>query len=216
MVLAGVGRLDQADEIARAERDRRVDLEEERLDERERRVVLGEQSVAEPVGGQLPGPEVLAEDRRRQVEAVSRFQEPAPGLEPHLLARVARQQEVGGELADVEIVVVGQPDQLVDGQVPGVGPGVLGGVGPGGVGGGVEQPEHGLVQAERAEGGLLEAWDVVEDPDREVVDRDARGADQAGDPARLDLAERGAEVGLQRLGGEAPDVVAPGPFEQAE
>jgi len=51
------------------------------------------------------------------------------------------------------------------------------------------------VQTERAEGALLELRDVVT-PRRELVDRFTAHTDQPGHPARLDLAERGAEVGL--------------------
>ena len=130
------------------------------------------------------------------VVAVVRLQELAPRLQADLLSRVARLQQVGGQPADGSVVVVGQENQLVDGQVAGVGPAVLGGIGAGVVGGGIEEAEHGLVQAERSEGGLLELRHVVQDPDHERVDRLALDADQPGHPGRLDLAERAAEVGL--------------------
>src|SRR5262249_19069591 len=105
MSLAGVGRLDQPDEVGRAERRRGMGLEEDRLDEPEGRVVLGEQPVAEPVGGQFAGPEVLAEGAGGEFVPVPRLQEPAPRLEPDLLARVARLEEVGGKPSDGDLVV---------------------------------------------------------------------------------------------------------------
>ena len=145
-----------------------------------------------------------------------RLQQPAPRLQADLLARVARLEQVGGQPADGEIVVVGQADQLVHRQVAGVGAGVLGGVGAGRVRGRVEQAEHRLVQAERPEGALLELRHVGQHPDDELVHRPAAHAHQPGHPARLDLAERGAEVGLEAVGGELADPIAPGPLQQAE
>ena len=147
----------------------------------------------------------------------SGLQEPAPGLQPDLLARVARPEQVGGQPADGGVVVVGQADQLVDGQVAGVGAGVLGGVGAGRrprasrTAGAPPRAGRASRKAACSNRGTLSRIQTTNSSTGSAAD-----ADQSGHPGRLDLAERGAEVGLQRLGGELPDPVAAGPLQQAE
>ena len=103
-MLLGVGGLDEPDEVARAQGIGGMGLEQEFLDEREGIRVAGEEAVAEPFGRQLAGAEMLVEHPRGQLQPVPRLEQSAPCLQADLLARIACQQQVGGQTTDGGIV----------------------------------------------------------------------------------------------------------------
>ena len=212
-VVAGV---DQVLEVAGAQGLDRMDLRQIFRGKLERASGRRKETVAEPGGRQFLGAEMLLQDAGREFVAVLRFEQLAPGVETDVLARVTLLEQSDDQFLDGVVIVVGESNQFADRQVAGMGAGILGSVSAGLVGGRIEKPQHRFVQAKRAKGRLLEARHIGQDPDDETMHDLARHLDESGNPHGLDLAQQGAEIGLEGTDGELTHLFAPGPFEQRE
>ncbi|CAA9429506.1 MAG: hypothetical protein AVDCRST_MAG64-3436 [uncultured Phycisphaerae bacterium] len=208
--------VDQAGEEPGPQLRGRVDLRQQGGGELERLVALGEQPVGEPRRRQLARAEVLADRGGGERVAPVGVQQRAPRVQADVLARVARAEQVGGELADGVVLANGELDETGHRQVAGVRAGVAGRVGGGPGAARLEQPQHRVVQPELRERGLLEPRHVAQHPDDELVDRRAARADEPGDPRRLDLAQHRAEVRLQARRRELAHAVRPRALQQVE
>ncbi len=92
-----------------------MNLREQLLGELERLRPRREQAQLEPLRRQFAAAEVLAQHTGGEVVAVIGFEQLAPGIEADLLARIAREQQVAGQLPHRRMAIVRQPHQLRDG-----------------------------------------------------------------------------------------------------
>ena len=180
----------------------RVHLGEQLIDEGHHRAVAGEQPLVEPGQGELRGAEVLLDRLHGEIVGMAGAEEPAPCIEPHLGPRVPVPKEIPSELAHLGVIGIGKLDEPIEAQIPGIGAGVAGRPLRGLALRGIQELEHRLMQAQRAEGAGLKAGHVVEQPHDELVDRRAAHAYEPDHPARLDLAQLSAKVRLERLCGK--------------